>query len=291
MNVTLNSPIPQLTEPEKEGLYHIYKDKEYFKTLRFKHGDMKSWLQEAVNETNEHLGLSEDLSDEVYIAWTSELDEMVIEYEEEEGHFFDFFKLLFGEEDEQNGLNEWQFSLTWQKSILFKWLTRNWFDEELYWKEDPYCNGFLVDDNPDCDLRPKELKVLTYTPYQCLDGTIDGCDLMVTYVRLSTKKIVEEEALLQFLTTIFTCIILGAGAIMFANDTDKLVIMPITKMVGIIKTLADDPLQKPDPPQFDEEETQQKGQMRTKELQKTIFRIGNLLQMSYGQLGAIIIRD
>ena len=31
--------------------------------------------------------------------------------------------------------------------------------------------------------------------------------------------------------------------------------------------------------------------MRTKELQKTIFRIGNLLQMSYGQLGAIIIRD
>ena len=31
--------------------------------------------------------------------------------------------------------------------------------------------------------------------------------------------------------------------------------------------------------------------MRTRELQKTIFRIGNLLQMSYGQLGAIIIRD
>ena len=29
---------------------------------------------------------------------------------------------------------------------------------------------------------------------------------------------------------------------MFANDTDKLVIIPITKMVGIIKTLADDPL-------------------------------------------------
>lgn len=46
---------------------------------------------------------------------------------------------------------------------------------------------------------------------------------------------------------------------MFANDTQFLIITPITKMVGIIKTLADDPLQKPDPPQFDEEETQQKG--------------------------------
>ena len=84
--------------------------------------------------------------------------------------------------------------------------------------------------------------MLTYTPIECLDGTIEGCDLMVSYVRISIKKIAEEEAMLQFMTTIFTCIILGTGAIMFANDTDKLVIIPITKMVGIIKTLADDPL-------------------------------------------------
>jgi hypothetical protein len=31
--------------------------------------------------------------------------------------------------------------------------------------------------------------------------------------------------------------------------------------------------------------------MKTTELQKTIFRIGNLLQMSFGQLGAVIIRE
>lgn len=31
-------------------------------------------------------------------------------------------------------------------------------------------------------------------------------------------------------------------------------ITPITKMVSIIKTLADDPLQKPEPPRFDEAE-------------------------------------
>lgn len=29
---------------------------------------------------------------------------------------------------------------------------------------------------------------------------------------------------------------------MFSNDTQNIVIMPITKMVSIIKTLADDPL-------------------------------------------------
>ena len=46
---------------------------------------------------------------------------------------------------------------------------------------------------------------------------------------------------------------------MFANDTQQLIIMPITKMVGIIKTLADDPLAKPDPPQFEDEEENMKS--------------------------------
>ena len=31
--------------------------------------------------------------------------------------------------------------------------------------------------------------------------------------------------------------------------------------------------------------------MRTVELEKTIFRIGNLLQMAFGRLGALIIRE
>jgi hypothetical protein len=63
------------------------------------------------------------------------------------------------------------------------------------------------------------------------------------------------------------------------------VIIPITKMVSIIKTLADDPLQKPEAPKIDESElliTDNSNQMKTAELQKTIFRIGNLLQMSFG---------
>ena len=133
------------------------------------------------------------------------------------------------------------------------------FVTELYWQEDPNCAGFKVEDNPKCDLRAKEIELINYTPSECQDGTIEDCELLVSYVRLSIKGIVEEEAILQFMTTIFTCIILGAGAILFANDTQELVIKPITKMVGIIKTLADDPLKKPDPPQFDEDEIEAKG--------------------------------
>jgi hypothetical protein len=64
-------------------------------------------------------------------------------------------------------------------------------------------------------------------------------------------------------------------------------------MVGIIKQLADDPLQKPEPPVFTEDEIAHKAHnsIKTVELQKTIFRIGKLLQMCFGQLGALIIRD
>jgi class 3 adenylate cyclase len=43
---------------------------------------------------------------------------------------------------------------------------------------------------------------------------------------------------------------------------------------------------------IDENEANLKGNhMKTAELQKTIFRIGNLLQMSFGQLGAIVIKE
>ena len=47
---------------------------------------------------------------------------------------------------------------------------------------------------------------------------------------------------MEFATTIFTCFILTIASLIFANDTEVIVIVPITKMVGIIKTLADDPL-------------------------------------------------
>lgn len=53
--------------------------------------------------------------------------------------------------------------------------------------------------------------------------------------------------------------------------------------------MADDPLQKPEPPVFDEET--EDNNLKTKELRKTIYRIGCLLQMCFGQLGALIIRE
>ena len=45
---------------------------------------------------------------------------------------------------------------------------------------------------------------------------------------------------------------------MFSSDTERIVIVPITKMVTIIRMLADDPLKKRDPPVFSEEELNSK---------------------------------
>lgn len=57
----------------------------------------------------------------------------------------------------------------------------------------------------------------------------------------------------------------------------------------------------PERPQIEEEEDIPDGgggkkpytniTMRTIELEKTLFNIGNLLQMAYGRLGAIIIKE
>ena len=43
------------------------------------------------------------------------------------------------------------------------------------------------------------------------------------------------------------------------QDVDEIIILPVTKMVGIIKLLADDPLQKPEQPIFTQEELDDKA--------------------------------
>lgn len=98
------------------------------------------------------------------------------------------------------------------------------------------------------------MELIMYTPIECSNGSMPHCENLVAYSRNSIVTSSKETAMLQFFTTIFTCIILASGSLLFQNDVAKIVILPIAKMVGIIKTLADDPLQKPEPPVFDESE-------------------------------------
>ena len=98
------------------------------------------------------------------------------------------------------------------------------------------------------------MQLVEYTPSICHNSTMPLCETLVAYVRINRKKFSVTDSTLQFLTTIFTCVILTIGSLFFQNDTTNIVIRPITKMVSIIKTLADDPLKKPEAPELEEEE-------------------------------------
>lgn len=51
------------------------------------------------------------------------------------------------------------------------------------------------------------------------------------------------------------------------DDVDTIIIMPVTKLVGIIKLLADDPLEKPNEPYFTPEEKEDKAKDTIKTVQ------------------------
>ena len=93
------------------------------------------------------------------------IDNKVLSTLKKENGDFDFFKLLFGNNPKDTDFANWVNTvLTWYRAIPLKWLKRNWFKDELYWQEDPNCSGFKVDQNPKCNLRPKEVELLSYTP-------------------------------------------------------------------------------------------------------------------------------
>ena len=78
--------------------------------------------------------------------------------------------------------------------------------------------------NLTCEYRVSEMQLVSYTPKECTNGTYEKCDSLVAYVRINVQPDSRSNALLQFLTTIFTCAILMIGSAMFQNDTTKIVI-------------------------------------------------------------------
>ena len=131
------------------------------------------------------------------------------------------------------------------------------------------------------------MSLITFQPDVCVDQTIKGCEELIAYARIVNTDEVRQTATFQIATTLFTCFALAAAFIFFSHDTQVHVIIPIKKVVAIIQKLAESPLKKPEMSQ-QEEET---NQMKTKMLEQTIFKIGNLLQRGFGELGASIIAE
>lgn len=119
------------------------------------------------------------------------------------------------------------------------------------------------------------MELVTYTPQECVNSTISGCEYLVAYARFNKRSEKVSEAILQFATTIFTCFVLTAASLIFSNDAERIVIKPIKKIIMIIQRLAENPLKKPEPPKKDD--SPEKSQMKTQMLELTIFKISTLL--------------
>ena len=144
------------------------------------------------------------------------------------------------------------------------------------WSEESDCAGETITSS--CSLRDNEMDLIAYSPETCMNHDTPGCEEMLAYARFDVSSAVQQESLLNVFVTIFVGIILALASVTFGLDTQRIVIRPITKMVLLIKNLADDPLH------MQETSTNSRSGEKTENsiLEETLARIGNLIKVSFG---------
>ena len=105
-------------------------------------------------------------------------------------------------------------------------------ETDPFWQQEDLCAGFIVSD--DCPWRFEEMSLVTFTPDVCTNNELIGCEYLVAYARILQIANTQEEASLQFSTTLFTCVVLTVAFMVFSRDTEIIVIIPIKKVVEII---------------------------------------------------------
>ena len=118
--------------------------------------------------------------------------------------------------------------------------------EDIFWKEDSPCAGRKVSNEKDCRLRTEEMTLVVYTPENCENEDIKGCNELNSFVRLSIKSQVTRQALYKLLMIAFTTILLFISAISVGNDTTAIVVKPISKIVTAIRKFTASPLERPE---------------------------------------------
>ena len=58
----------------------------------------------------------------------------------------------------------------------------------VVWRESEHCAGFIVSNSSECELRYNEMELLSYTPHECLDGSIKYCKELIAYARFDIRK-------------------------------------------------------------------------------------------------------
>lgn len=56
---------------------------------------------------------------------------------------------------------------------------------DSFWNQTDSCAGFEVSDN--CPYRYEEMELVTFTPQECIDKKMVGCDKLVAYTRFNKR--------------------------------------------------------------------------------------------------------
>ncbi len=107
-------------------------------------------------------------------------------------------------------------------------------------------------------------------------------------VAFDVSQKADEEALLGILLTSFVILLLAVGTMTFSRDVNSLVILPIEKMVQLVREISANPLGKNFSLSPDELKGTDDG-METTLLLRTISKIAGLMRVGFGEAGAEII--
>lgn len=113
-------------------------------------------------------------------------------------------------------------------------------------------------------------------------GTITKFD---TYAFVDAKFFAQESGQNGFILTIFVIALLVCGTMVFAADTNRLVILPIENMIARVNAIIEHPMEQ----SKHNDNIELKEGMETTFLLQTIDKIGNLMRIGFGEAGAEII--
>lgn len=113
-----------------------------------------------------------------------------------------------------------------------------------------------------------------------------------SFARFTTRVASEYQAILNLFKTIFICIVLGFGAMMFSQDANTLVLKPLERIFKKVREISENPLKR-DGDQIEEEEDDDDSAERfeTKILEDSFSKICSLMAVGFGEAGAEIIAE
>lgn len=117
---------------------------------------------------------------------------------------------------------------------------------------------------------------------------ISSDELLKLSAEFDVSSQIEEAALLNLILTTFVIFLLAVGTLTFSHDVNNLVIIPIEKMVHLVREISANPLGNDQSLSSDDFKKMDDG-METTLLLQTISKIAGLMRVGFGEAGAEII--